>query len=303
MPIASGSRVGVSYVAEATAGTTPGIPSMKTFRATTRNLNLSKNNIQSAEVRPDRMRRSSRHGFKSAQGTLGAEIAPNDHDDFLEAALSGAWTTDVLQIGTNLRTFSIERRFTDIAQYQAFAGCAINSMRMQMQPDSMATIEFGIVGMSGGGFSATSLGTPAAAVDDEPFTALDGSLSIDGTPISVVTGIDFELNNNRSVQGVVGADTSPGVFEGEAILTGNMTAFFEDAGLVNNFVNETDIAMQVVLQNAAGTKSHTWAFHKLKVNGGDIDPPTSGPITLSMPFEAIYSAGDGNLLTLTRSYA
>lgn len=91
MTLASGTRARLSYVEEVTRGTTPGSPTMKTLRATTRNVNLVKNMLESAEVRADRQKADVRHGFNRVEGGVGFELSGQSYDDFLAYALGGTW--------------------------------------------------------------------------------------------------------------------------------------------------------------------------------------------------------------------
>lgn len=91
MSLASAARVGVSYVAENTQGTTPGSPTMKTLRNTSRGLNPRKNLLESNEGRSDRQIADVRHGFNFVDGTIGTELGMSSYDDMLEGGLSGTW--------------------------------------------------------------------------------------------------------------------------------------------------------------------------------------------------------------------
>lgn len=102
MTLASGTSVGLSYVAEVTHGTTPNSPTMKTLRTTTRNINAQKGLLESAEVRSDRQISDVRHGFKSVGGSVGFELSLSAYDDWLEALLGstfgGSATTGAMSL-------------------------------------------------------------------------------------------------------------------------------------------------------------------------------------------------------------
>ena len=101
MAIASGTRARICYVAESTHGTTPGTPSMKVLRTTSRKINVTKNMLETAEVRSDREITDVRHGFNRVEGELGFELSLAAYDDLIEAALGGTWAT-----GTNVATIA-----------------------------------------------------------------------------------------------------------------------------------------------------------------------------------------------------
>jgi len=314
MSIASGAKVGTSYVAEVTRGVTPVTPSMKALRVTTRNLNGAKNTFESQEVRPDRQTVSFRHGFNQVQGSFGFELSHGAFDDMLEGGLAGAWAaagvtpiftgaTQVLKLGAaDVQTFSFERRFTDIARYQILRGCAVNRIQLNIPPEGMVGGTMDFVGMSFTDMLNTTLGVPAAAPSHDPFSSFEGELLFEGTAIGVVTGIQLTINNNRSVVPVVGSKFSPDVFEGRAVVEGTLTAFLEDDSPVYSaFFNETEVEIRLRLDDLNGTDFMGFAFNRVKINAGDMDPPQSGPIEINAPFRAIYDETDDTTMTIERT--
>lgn len=383
MPLASGIRVGLRYVAEVTRGTTPASPTMKKLRANTRNLNDNREVLRPNEVRSDRMKADVRHGFRSNDGQVGFDFAAQDFDDWLSAAMGSSFaaastaattlgttapdqitrstgsfwndgyvpgmtitlagsatqdgdftieaisadgqsittvetsisteagsgdetlvektTTGVLKIGTTLSTFTVERAFEDVTQYQVFRGVAINQMTFNIQPRQVIGGTFDLLGMTSGGFSATPLdATPTEPANEDVMSAFDGSIVLNDTAIAVCTGLTFTLNNNRTVEAVVGATGSPDVFEGEAMVTGRMSLFFEDAVEYNLFHNESEPALVATLTSLDGTDNYVINFPRIKVLTGAIDPPQTGPIVQEMDFEAVLDTGSGTSLMISR---
>jgi hypothetical protein len=111
-----------------------------------------------------------------------------------------------LDIGTVLRTFTVERQFLDIVQYQVFKGVSVGQLTLNIKPEAMIGGTFTLVGMDG---TSIMTGTPLDAAPTTPSTnapcdAFKGSIYEGGTIIAVCTGLDLTLNNNRSVSAVVG---------------------------------------------------------------------------------------------------
>lgn len=298
MPNASGIQVQLSYIAEVTQGTTPGTPTMKLLRTISRDINPAKTVLESEETNADRNIRSIRHGFESVTGQFTAELAPVDYDDILEAALGGSWTTNVLKVGTANKTFTFEKRYPDITQYQAFRGVAINELTIAIQPDAIVSLSASVVGMSFAAMSGTSLGSPTAPTGDEPFTSFSGAVLEDGDAIGIVTGITFTVNNNKSVTPVVGSKNAPDVQQGMSSVSGTVTVHLADASLFNKFQAETITSLSVEITQ--GTKGLTFLFPKVKYTAGNINPPASGPVILELPFVAYYDSVTGTSLQITR---
>lgn len=91
MTFASGSRHGMSYVAETTFGETPASPTLKPLRHNSTTLGIEKEAIESEEIRSDRQITDVRHGTRSGSGDLVSHLSYASFDDFIEAALCGTW--------------------------------------------------------------------------------------------------------------------------------------------------------------------------------------------------------------------
>ena len=306
MPFSQGSRAGLSYVVESTFGTTPATPSLIQLPYTTQSLNLSKERVTGTDIQPDRMLRVDRHGNRTAAGDIVADLRKADYDPFLESAFFNTFSTNVLKVGTTPKFFSIEDAATDITQFRLFTGMAVSSLAVSIRPNQMVTGTFSMVGkdMSISGTSVDA--TKTASSGNAPFDAYSGALSIGDaggglSAAAIVTGIDFTINNALAPTFVVGASTTPQLEYGMATVEGTITAYFEDAALINRFLNETETALQVVVDDPTGSSDYTWLFPRVKINGADVpvDNPTSRIITL--PFVALYDSTEASNIVLTRS--
>jgi len=306
MPFSSGSRAGLSYVAESTFGTTPGTPSLIQLPYTTHSLDLTKERVTGTDIQPDRMQRVDRHGNRSVAGDIVADLRKGDYDAFLESAFFNTFSTNVLKIGTTPKFFSIEDAATDITQFRLFTGMAVSSLAVSIRPNQMVTATFSMVGkdMTISGTSVDA--TKTAASGNAPFDAYSGALSIGNaggslSSSAIVTGIDFTLNNALAPTFVVGSASTPQLEYGMATVEGTITAYFEDAALVNRFINETESGLQVVVDDPTGASDYTWLFPRVKINGASVpvDGPTSRIITL--PFVALYDTTEATNIKLTRS--
>lgn len=306
MPFSQGSRAGLSYVPEVTFGTTPLTPSLVQLPYTTHSLNLTKERVTGNDIQPDRMVRVDRHGNRSVAGDITVDLRKGDYDALLESAFFSTFATNVLKVGTTPKFFSIEDAATDIAQFRLFTGMAVSTLAVSIRPNQMVTGTFSMVGkdMTISGTSVDAVKTASSV--NQPFDSYSGALSIGTaggslTTAAIVTGIDFTINNALAPTFVVGSSATPQLEYGMATVEGTITAYFEDATLINRFINETATGLQVVVDDPTGLSDYTWLFPRVKINGADVpvDNPTSRIIT--MPFVALYDATEGTNLKLTRS--
>jgi Phage tail tube protein len=297
MPTAQGSRHEYAYVAEVTYGTTPGSPAMKRIRNTGGGLNLTKEQYQSAEMRADRQLVSHRHGPRQGLGNIPFELSYGAFDDLLESALFGTWTTNVLKAGVTQKAFTIERRFTDIAQYMRYTGCIVNTLSLTIPNTGIVTGEMGIFAKDMTA-SGTSLGTPTDVATAEPFVSAGGTLNEGGSPIAIVTALSLSLENGVGPNFSVGSNLTRDPSYGKSMVTGSLEAYFEDLVLYNKFLNETISSLSMALTD--GTNTLTISLPRIKYTGAEIPVEGEGSVKVSMPFVALRDNTAQTQMSLTR---
>lgn len=308
MTILQGSRSGLSYIAEATYGTTPASPAMTLIPYTTHSLNLAKERVQGNDIQPDRMARVDRHGNRSVAGDIVVDMRKGDYDAFLESVFMSSWSTNALKVGDNLKSFSILDSAEDTGltnQFRLFTGMSASSLSVSIAPNQMVTGTFGFVGKNMT-VSGVRTGTSTAGAITKPFDAYSGTIKIADTggvlaSIATVTGVDFSINNGFNPTYVVGSDTTPQLEYGLATVEGTITAYFEDLTLINRFLNETETAFEVQVDSPDATAGHTWLFPRIKINAADV--PVTGPTSriITLPFVALYDSTELTNVKLTRN--
>ena len=300
MTFAQGSRNGLSYVTEATFGTTPVSPNMLSLPINTHSLELSKTIVESAEIRSDRQTSVSRHGNKRVQGDIEVDFRADDHDDFLEAACFGSFdSNNELRVGITPKFFTIEDRQLDIGYYRQYRGCTVNTMSMSVKPDEIVKATFGIVGKSSTAGTVSLDSSPTTDGQNDPFDAFSGALNENGSPVSVVSGIEFQLENGVDPAFVVGSAETPQLQYGRAKITGQITVYYENLDLVNKFINETGSSLSFAMSD--GVKTYTFSFPNIKYNGASMPLQNEQSRIITMPFIALYDAIEGTNLVIAKS--
>ena len=299
MAFAQGSRSSLSYIAESTFGTTPA-GNFQNLPFTSHSLNMTKDRVEGTDIQADRMSRVDRHGNRQVSGDITGDLREGDFDELLESAMLSSWSSDVLKVGTVPKYFSIEDYAADIDQARLFTGCSVNSLAVSLAPNQMVTGTFGIVGKNM--TMSASEKTQDAPSTNAPFDAYSGTLQIGGSNSAIVTAMDFTLTNSFAPTFVVGDDSAPALEVGNAVVEGSISAYFEDASLINRFVNETETPLKVTVGDNAGTpNTMEFFFPRCKINSADVgvDGPTSRIITMS--FVALRDATENTNLRITRS--
>ena len=304
MAFAQGSRSSLSFAVESAFGTTPS-GNFTNLPFSTHSLNLTKDVLAGTDIQADRMARVNRQGNRQVGGDIVVDLRDGDFDLFLESAMLSAFPatgTQTIDIGTTPKYFSIEDYAADVDQARLFTGMSVSSMAISLAPNQMVATTFSMVGKD------MTLGqtqkAQTAASNAAPFDAYSGDISIGtvGSPtaIAIVTALDFTLNNSYEATFVIGDDSAPSLEAGRAEIEGTLTAYFQDADLINRFINETETAIRVSVDNPTSSAPYVFDFPRVKINSADVgvDGPTSRMITMS--FVALRDPTEGTSLRITR---
>jgi hypothetical protein len=308
MAFLQGSRSGLAYVTEVTYGTTPTTPTLTPIPYTSHTLNLAKQRVQGNDIQPDRMQRVDRHGNRTAAGDVVADLRKTDYDAFLESVFMNSWATNVLKVGTTLKSFSIEDQANDTNAtdaFRLFTGMSVSKLDVSIRPNQMVTGTFGFVG-SDMSTAATSAGTNGALTNFKPFDAYSGTIKIADAggvlaSVATITGVDFSIDNAFNPTFVVGSAITPQLEYGMATVEGTITAYFDDRTLINRFLNETETAFEVQVDSPDAAAGQTWFFPRVKFNAADV--PVTGPESriITIPFVALYDTTEATNVKLTRN--
>ncbi|WBA79553.1 phage tail tube protein [Endozoicomonas sp. GU-1] len=302
MPIATGARHSMAYVAESAYGQTPATPAFNPIRHTSTSLALTKETIQSEELRDDRQLAAFKHGNKQVGGDISFEFSHDSFDDFLEAALCGTWASDELKTGVTRRSFTVERHFSDIGQYHRFSGVELNGFTLSVAPNAMVTGTFTTVGK--GLATATTPITGATYADASttaPFDSFSGALTVNGAASAVVTSVELTLENGLEVLFVIGSDETLQPSIGRSNLTGSMSVYLEDGSMIDRFINETETELAFTLAGDGG--SYTFTLPRIKFGSGAPEVSGTGPVVLNMDFQALFDATEQTNLKIERAVA
>ena len=301
MAIASGSRHRLAAIAEVTYGTTPTTPAFTTLRHNSCNIGLSKDAVESEEIRGDRQITCFRHGNKSVGGDIEGELVYGEYDTLIEAALCGTWNTDVLKAGTTRRSFTVERTFQDITQFMRYTGCEVNTMSISIAPNSMIGVSFGFIGKDQSiAQTAIASSTYSTLTDTCQFDSFTATINEGGSPIALVTEMEVTLENGIEPQFVVGSSTTLRPSIGRCNVTGSITVYLEDQAMLTKFQNETESSLDITMTDPDGNTFQI-EIPKLKYNSGQPDVSGEGSVTVSMDFQAIYDSVDASNIVITRN--
>jgi hypothetical protein len=309
MPFAQGARTRLSVAAEAGFGVLPTSPAFATLPYRSHSLDLTKERVQGSDILSDRMQSVDRHGNRAVGGSVEVDLRRGDYDLLLESAFFNTFdTNDNITVGTTPRFLRFEDAALDITQFRQFSGCLVNTATFSIAPSQMIQATFDIVGRNMTQTTATQ-GAPAAPGTFEPFDSFNGSLleggigTADG--ICIVSALTFNIANEVSPAHVIlcegNRDQAAQMQFGMATVEGTMTVYYEDAALINKFLNETETSLSVTVDDPTGANGYTFYMPRIKYNGAAVPVANMTSRFIELPFVALKSASAGYNLRLTRT--
>lgn len=283
--------------------------SLATLPIRSHSLNLTKQRVQGADILSDRMQSVDRHGNRSVDGSIEVDLRRGDYDALLESAFFNTFNTnDEITIGTTPKFLAFEDAALDITQFRQFGGCLVNTATFNIAPNQMVQTTFDIVGRDMLQEQVSLDASPDAPGGYEPFDSFNGVMYEGGTgtndDICIVTSLQFSIANDVTPAHVIlcaaNTDRAAQMEFGMATVEGTLTVYYEDAALINKFLNETETSLSVTVDDPTGANGYTFEFPRIKYNGASAPLADAKSRFIELPFVALKSTG-GVLLRLTRT--
>lgn len=203
------------------------------------------------------------------------------------------------KIATTIKSFSLERRFTDVGVYSLITGARVNTMALSAQPNGIVTGQFGILGSDFASSGSSVDASPDSAGTNQVFDSFSAVIKENGSSIAVVTAIDLNANNNLDPAFVIGSAQIARIFEQRCNITGTLTAFLQDSVLLQKFKNETISSLE--LKFSDGTNWYKFIVPRLKFGSAAAPVSGFGGVTINMPFQAYRDPTVGASLRIEKS--
>lgn len=298
---AAGSAVKYYYVEEV-AGAIPDEPEFKPIRFNTTSLSRNTAQVESAEINQSRQRPPAKQGTYSTQGEIVSELSHGSFGDLLAILMQqSAWNSNVLKVGSTVRTIAILKRHTDTGEDVIYRGCRINTLAVSAEIDARVMFTFGVIGTAAEDYTVPVDATFAAATTTEPMVTSIGSITEGGVALATVTSHSFTLSNGMaplfSLHSRAAYDVENGVFTAN----GTLAAYRTSGGLYAKFLNETASAIEQTFSDGTNTLKFTLP----NVIYTQAEDAVSGPgaIVNSFTYSAGYDGTAATTLTITRSGA
>ena len=153
-----------------------------------------------------------------------------------------------LLMGTTPRSFAVEEREIDIDGSELFTGVRVGSLQLQLQPNGMATVTFGLVGQdmdTKTGADSPYFSSPVATTSIG-MTAVEAMIRLGSEDVLDITALNLNINLNAAGVPVVGSVLTPDVFTNQATVEGSITALKKDISRVQQFLDEEVLSLHLL---------------------------------------------------------
>lgn len=217
-----------------------------------------------------------------------------------------------LLVGNTKRSFTLEQSLPDASLWESYSGVRVNGFSLNVPPTGVTTVSFDLLGQQFNmGTASAYFTSPTGETTSGLVAGVDGALRLNGEEQGVITGMSLNVTNNMSIQPVIGSTFAPDVFFGRLVATGSVTAYLEDADLINAFLNETEVDFTAVLETSGVAPQDFFAVNmqRVKFTGAQKQITGDGGVMVQFPFQALLRAGgattqyDQSTLVLQRAWA
>jgi hypothetical protein len=220
--------------------------------------------------------------------------------------------------GVKERSFSVERAFTDIAQFFQFTGQEVGKMSLDFKSGSITTGSFDFMGKA-----STRAGATVMPVNPNTLSSftLDvqnaikgvGQIWENGAPLTgtFVKSLSINLDNKLRGRDAISVFGNASIGNGTVEITGTMEVYLVDGTLYDKFINGTASSITIttrdfILSGGATVPGNGYVitlpklkYNDAKVNAGGADQDAM----VSLPFTAIIDPTTNAEIIIDRLYA
>lgn len=279
MAQATGSAGRIAIVEEAVFGVTPTNPTLQKLNITYgESLMAESDELIDDTINAYRGTTDSRNGLVKVTGSIPFNIGV-DGMALLIKLLTGDVTTTqnavnpllydhVFKRGNALTSFTLEKRFTDIGQSFIYTGLKVDSLKLQMEPGTLAKASVDVKGRAYS-TSDTPLSTNITEYVQFSYANFEGGV-LEGVDSPKLLNLSLELKNNVYTNDVVGSKFIDSIGAGQGEITGDITVQFKDLVYFNKWANESEESLTMTYTTSVGANAgKQFKIHlpRIKFNG------------------------------------
>jgi hypothetical protein len=301
MPQATGTNAKVIYDVETTFGVTPATPASVVLPIVSEAMAEKRNLIKTNVIRGNRNQTMPKRGNKDVGGSITTELNPFMGKLFKHLLGSNTTTgtgpyVHTMKVGALPTSLCIEKQFSDLAtpQYFLYNGCRINKASFDFGTEGVIPLVFDFIGKKET-MSTASFHASPVDYGHIPFDMFEASIQEGGAAIASVSHIKLDIENqlDNGIYVIGGNGERRAIPEGSTLVSGTVTALFEDVALLNKAINYTESSLQVTLSRGNGLGSagnESLDILLPEIIYGKASPLVSGPkgVLVELPISAFY---------------
>jgi hypothetical protein len=277
-------------------------------RLSSESLNFQPTTIVSPELDPSGQVRDSI--LTGARTTGSIELPVSRHayfDDALAAVMRGAWSTNVLDVGSTMALYTLEKRFVNPAGgyiYHRINDAAASSMSISISPGREITAS---VAYSGGTMDFVEAAISGATYPDPGTRPLFASPEVSEITIAGSTNAlcfsDLAMEFNSNVRGIecIGTLGFKEQVLGRFEATIRGTAYFVSNDLLDYLVNQNVFAATVTIDDTEGNK-YEFDFPRCRMTSGSaVAGGTNQDVVSNISIQALYDPVTSTTVRITRT--
>jgi len=298
----TGASTATTIIRENEVGVTPAIADGDTqlIPVVNNTLNTTREIIQSNAVYGDRQRRFSRHGNETIAGNMDVELAHETFDMLFEGVMSDDFAGNVLKIGQDFRTYTVQVGDDTFSTYQVYRGVTVDSMNLSMNTGSLATVSFGLNGVGSDTSNVSIDDAPTDAPDKDVIYHADGNIKINGQLSAYITSINLNVTNNLQSNYAIGSNEPVCQTSTMIDVSGTATFFMKNNVELDRFLNEDTSSITILCDDGKGNTIEFFV-PVAKWNSGNAPQQGVDTRTVTLDFEGLHSNAIDSTLRITRS--
>jgi len=213
-------------------------------------------------------------------------------------------TAVIIKKGSTVTSFAVEKAFSDLdtPEYQFYTGGVVNTLSLDVSPNSMITGSFGMIFKDAENGTSVYHGSTVDVATNRPFDAFTGYINEGGSAIAVASSMSLSLDNGFARNFVLMDDTAPQVTSGKSNVTGTITLYFVDSTVYNKFVNETESSLELQLMDD-DENAYVITLPRIKYSSADTPVSSDDAIINTMNFQALDDATEGSNIVIRKQPA
>lgn len=194
--------------------------------------------------------------------------------------------------------WTVEEFHNDITKSELFTDVVFGACDISIPASGNTTVAFDAVALNRSSTGAQVLTTPTAETTTAVVQGIKGIVVVQGSTIGYITGASIKIDGTVEAMGsVLGTNVSPDVSRGILKVSGQITAFYQDAILSGYFDAGTNISIVIVdaVDETNASEFVSFVMSKVKLTGDDKDTSSTG-IVRTFPFTAEINGAGGTAL-------